>query len=247
MLAGSAAWLDAAAVAALDPGGTSRARMRCSFQSPRWIRQDSSCRARVAIPIRAIFGRGAQRQRTRRAVRRAGGRGCSSGGLACYAWKIAVTRLGITMALRRAAAEGVLDLRPGPLEVAVGLVTAALGPQAPGAGDPAVVFLALPLTASALCAIFVAMLTGLSLAGHSAGGRVGGDICGGDTGAGLRGEGLCRADGGLRVAGSVPEQARPAPARGLDAGRRPAGRSPACWRSRRRRPRAGRAGHRGPG
>ena len=41
------------------------------------------------------------------------------------------------------------------------------------------------------------------------GGRIGGDICGGDTGAGLCGEGLCGRDGGLRVAGSVPEQARP--------------------------------------
>lgn len=67
MLAGSAAWLDATAVAALDPG-TSRARMRCSFPGPGGFREDGSCRVRVAISIRAILGCGAQRQRTRWAV-----------------------------------------------------------------------------------------------------------------------------------------------------------------------------------
>jgi hypothetical protein len=55
MLAGPAAWLDATAVAALDPDGTSRARIQYSFQSPRAIQHYSNCLARVAILIRAIL------------------------------------------------------------------------------------------------------------------------------------------------------------------------------------------------
>ena len=52
-LAGSAAWLDATAVAALDPGGTSRARMRCSFQSPGEGNRYPQARRRRPIPRRS--------------------------------------------------------------------------------------------------------------------------------------------------------------------------------------------------
>jgi hypothetical protein len=106
------------------------------------------------------------------------------------------------MAFRRSAPEGVLDLRPGLLEVALGLVTAALARRRRLPVTRPAVFLAPPLTASALCAIFLAMLTGLPFAGHSAGRAHRRGHLRRDIGVGLRGEGLYRRDGGLRVAGS---------------------------------------------
>jgi hypothetical protein len=74
------------------------------------------------------------------------------------------------------------------------------------------VFLAPPLTASALCAIFLAMLTGLPFAGHSAGWTHRPDIPGGNICSGLRSDRSCGLGGGLPGGGSVPEHARPAPA-----------------------------------
>jgi hypothetical protein len=69
------------------------------------------------------------------------------------------------VALRRSAPEGVFDLRAGLLEVAFGLVTATFGTQAPTAGDTAGGLLAPPFTASALCAILLAILIRLPSAG----------------------------------------------------------------------------------
>ena len=63
------------------------------------------------------------------------------------------------------ALEGVLDFRPGLFEVALGLVSEAFGAQAPAAGAGQAVFLKVPLTTWALCAIFLEMLMGGCLSG----------------------------------------------------------------------------------
>jgi hypothetical protein len=59
--------------------------------------------------------------------------------------------------------DGVLDLRPGLLHVALDLVTAAFGAQARLPVCRPEVLLRVPLTASALCANFLAILMGTTL------------------------------------------------------------------------------------
>jgi len=103
-------------------------RDRARRRLPRWGGHPPSAHSLAA---------GAQRQRIRPAAQ------ASRGGAASQAptWLLRLEDRGhpraITMALRRSAPEGVLDLRPGLLEVALGPVTATPGPQAPAAGDTA--------------------------------------------------------------------------------------------------------------
>jgi hypothetical protein len=79
--------------------------------------------------------------------------------------------------------EGVLDFGPGLLEVALGLVSAAFGAQAPAAGEPAGGLLEGAFDCWALCAIFLEIFMGAAFRESFRGrGRTGRDIGGGLAG-----------------------------------------------------------------